>query len=92
VSWPPWGRPLEGSGTFSSDANNEAVLVGSDGQTYTAAFDEIAGCTNFNAGEFTVTSGSSSTGCVTFQVPQNGKVASVQWGGGLGGTPATWTP
>jgi len=80
------------SGTFSDDANNDAVIVGSDGQSYTADFDDIAGCTNFNGGDFTVTPGASSTGCVTFQVPQNVKVASVEWGGEFGGTPATWTP
>lgn len=80
------------SGTFSDDANNDAVIVGSDGQSYTADFDDIAGCTNFNDGDFAVTPGDSSTGCVTFQLPQNVKVASVQWGGELGGTPASWNP
>ena len=80
------------SGSFSGDANNDANLVGSDGQTYTADFSSIAGCTNFNDGEYNVTTGTSSTGCVTFQVPQNVKVTSVQWGGEFGATPATWTP
>lgn len=80
------------SGTFNNDANSDTVIVGSDGQSYTPDFDSIAGCTNFNHGEFTVTPGVSSTGCVTFQVPQSVQVASVQWGGGFGGNPATWTP
>lgn len=68
------------SGTFNDDANNDAVVVGSDNQSYTADFDDIAGCTNFKDGDFTVTPGTSTTGCVVFQVPQNVQVASVQWG------------
>jgi hypothetical protein len=39
------------SGTLSDDANNDATLVGSNGQTHTADFGSIAGYTNFNSGE-----------------------------------------
>lgn len=42
------------SGTFSDDANSDAALIGSRGQTYTADFDNIAGHTNFNSAEHNV--------------------------------------
>ena len=42
------------SGTLSDDANNDATLIGSNGQTYSADFDSIAGYTNFNNGEYNV--------------------------------------
>jgi len=80
------------SGTFNDDANSDATLIGSDGQSYTADFGDIEGCTNFNAGEFTVSPGTHSVGCVVFQVPASARVKSVQWNSNLfGGTPATWT-
>jgi hypothetical protein len=80
------------SGTFSDDANNDAALIGSNGQTYTADFDSIAGYTNFNHGEYNLSPGQTSIGAVTFQVPDGVKVASVQWSGsgGFGGAPAIW--
>lgn len=65
--------------------------MGSDGQTYQPDFSDIAGCTNFNAGSYTVPPGRNSIGCVVFQVPNGVHVASVQWGGQFGGNPATWT-
>lgn len=80
------------SGTFDDDANSDAVAVGADGQTYQADFDDIAGCTNFNSGEFNVSPGQSSVGCVVFQVPNHVKVKSIQWGEMFSDSaPATWT-
>lgn len=79
------------SGSFNDDANSDATLVGSDGQSYTADFDDIAGCTNFNGGDFTVTPHQTSVGCVVFEVPDSVHVRSVQWNSSLEGTPATWT-
>jgi hypothetical protein len=78
------------SGTFSSDVNIDASLIGSDSQTYTADFSDIAGCTNFNSGTYSVTAGTTSVGCAVFQVPTSIKVAHIQWGGGYGSTPAVW--
>ncbi|MGH3180540.1 MAG: hypothetical protein ACRDOH_17750 [Streptosporangiaceae bacterium] len=80
------------SGTFSDDANNDATLIGSNGQTYTADFDSIAGYTNFNNGEYNVSAGESSVGAVTFQVPLAVTVSKIEWSanGGLGGAPAEW--
>jgi hypothetical protein len=79
------------SGTFSSDANNDAVIVGADGQTYQPDFNDTTAGTNFNSGEYTVTPGSRTVGVVNFQLPQSVRVESVQWGGQFGGQPATWT-
>jgi hypothetical protein len=80
------------NGTVSDDANNDATLIGSNGQTYTADFDSIAGYTNFNHGEYSVSAGESSVGAVTFQVPGAVTVSKVEWSanGGLGGAPAEW--
>lgn len=81
------------SGTFSDDANSDATLVGSNGQSYTADFSSIAGVTNFNNGEYNLTPGVRSVGAVTFQVPTGVSVSAIQWSGsgGFGGAPATWT-
>lgn len=81
-----------GSSTVNDDANNDVSVVGSDNQTYTAAFDGIAGCTNFNNGEYTLAAGQTTTGCVTFQLPAAVTVAMVEFalGGGFGGTTAEW--
>ncbi len=80
------------SGNFSDDANNDATLIGSNGQTYSADFNSIAGYTNFNSGEYNVSAGEKSVGAVTFQVPLAVKVAKIEWSanGGLGGAPAEW--
>jgi hypothetical protein len=80
------------SGTFSDDANNDATLIGSNGQTYTADLDSIASYTNFNFGEYTVSAGEISVGAVTFQVPLAVNVAKIEWSAndGLGGAPAEW--
>ena len=80
------------SGTVSDDANNDATLIGSNGQSYQADFDAIAGVTNFSSGQFNLSPGTRSVGAVVFQVPDHVKVAQIQWSatGGFGGTPAMW--
>jgi hypothetical protein len=80
------------SGTFSDDANNNATLVGSNGQTYTADFSSIAGYTDFNDGQYTVSAGEKSVGAVTFQVPLAVNVSKIEWSAnsGFGGAPAEW--
>ena len=71
----------------NEDANNDAALVGSNGQTYTADFSNIAGYTNFSNGAINVAQGDTTTGAVTFQVPTSVKVSKVQWtDGGFGST------
>ncbi|MFI5035329.1 MAG: DUF4352 domain-containing protein [Acidimicrobiales bacterium] len=76
-----------GSNQITDDANLNATLVGSNGQTYSADFDSIAGCTNFNSGQYQLNPGQSATGCVVFQVPKAVSITDVEWSpdGGLGG-------
>jgi hypothetical protein len=61
------------------DANNNAVIIGSNGQNYAADFGGIAGYTNFDHGAIHVSKGETVTGSVTFQLPTNVKVSTVQW-------------
>jgi hypothetical protein len=55
------------------------VIVGGDGQTYSADFDAIAGYTNFDHGAIHVGQGETVTGSVTFQLPAGVPVSRVQW-------------
>jgi hypothetical protein len=70
------------------DANNDAALVGSNGKTYTCVFTDLAGYANFNSGEIQVAQGATTTGAVSFQVPDGVKVTDVRWspGDGFGAT------
>ena len=66
-------------GTFSGDANIDAVLIGSNQQTYLPSPYPLAGCTNFDSGTFTVNPQQTLVGCVAFQVPTGVSVASIKW-------------
>jgi Protein of unknown function (DUF2510)/Domain of unknown function (DUF4352) len=80
-----------GSGVVQSDANEDVTVVGSDGQTYTSAFDDIAGCTNFNEGAYALGPGESATGCVVFEVPTGVRVTQViDQPGIMGGSAGDW--
>jgi len=74
------------------DANNDATVVGSDGQAYKAVFDGIAGYTNFEVGVIDAAQGGTVVGAVTFELPQYITVAQVRWtaGGGFGST-VSWS-
>jgi hypothetical protein len=61
------------------DANNDAVVIGGNGQNYSADFDGIAGYTNFTQGAIHVSQGETVTGSVTFQLPNGVTVSTVQW-------------
>jgi hypothetical protein len=63
----------------NEDAKNDAVLVGGNGQNYSADFIGIAGYTNFDSGTIHVAQGDTVTGSVTFQVPVGITVSKVQW-------------
>ena len=63
----------------NEDANNDAVVIGGNGQTYTADFAGIAGYTNFDHGTIQVSQGETVTGSVTFQVPNGVTVSTVKW-------------
>lgn len=79
------------TGFSSDDANSDAVLIGSNGQVYSADFDNLSAGTNFNDGEFSVNAGQSVNGWVAFQMPNGVSVKSVQWSPDFGNQPATWS-
>ncbi len=79
-----------GSQPIQDDANSDAALIGSDGQDYTADFDDVSECTNFNDGEFSIEPGESTTGCVVFVLPAGVNPAKVQWTPDLGGNFGQW--
>jgi hypothetical protein len=83
---------LGAAGYSHDDANNDAAIMGSNGQTYTSDFSTLSAGTNFNAGNFSVSAGQRTTGWVTFQLPKGVSVASVQWQADVfnGSPPATW--
>ena len=68
-----------GTAAFSDDANSDITIIGSDNQTYTADFDSVSECTNFNDGQYTLAPGQSSTGCVVFQLPNAVTTAKVEF-------------
>jgi len=73
------------------DADNDAALVGSNGRTYTCDFNDIAGYGDFNDGEIQAAQGGTTTGAVSFQVPDGVQVTGVQWSPGNGfGTTVQW--
>jgi hypothetical protein len=66
-----------GPGIVTSDVDSDTTLVGSDGQVYTASFDPVQGCTNFNYGAFTLFTGESESGCVAFAVPDGVSISRI---------------
>lgn len=78
------------TGYSTDDANSDAVIIGDDGQSYTADFSSISEGTNFSNGDFGVRANQTQVGWVTFQVPQGVRVSSVQWQVGIDQQPAEW--
>ena len=80
-------KALSGS-PRDENADADAVVIGSNGQTYTFDIRRIAGYTNFSQGMIHVAQHETTTGAVTFQLPDGIKVMKVQWtaGRGLGST------
>lgn len=68
-----------GHQSTSDAADNNASLIGSDNQTYPTDLSTVAGCTDFNSGQYQLTPGQSSTGCVVFQVPTAVYVKKIEW-------------
>ena len=66
--------------SYQNNANNETTIVLSTGKTRDADYNPIAGCGNFDNGQIKLASGASSTGCVTFQVPNGQKVTKILYG------------
>ena len=61
------------------DANNDAVLTGTDGQDYQADLTSLAGYANFDHGVIRLSPGQTATGAVAFQLPDGVTAAQVQW-------------
>lgn len=76
-------KALSGS-PRDENANTDAAAIGSNGQTYTFSLRIIAGYTNFSEGVIHVAQRKTTTGVVTFQVPDGIKVMKVQWTAGRG--------
>jgi hypothetical protein len=73
------------------DADDDAALTGSNGQSYSATFAAISGYTNFDNGVLHVAQGQTVTGAVTFELPDAVKVQNVQWTTSAGfGSTAQW--
>jgi hypothetical protein len=81
-----------GSETIDDDANLDVSVVGTDSQGYTADFDSVSECTNFDSGEFTLTPGQSEIGCVVFQLPTDVNVETIGFNDSAPGGIASWTP
>lgn len=81
-----------GSATYSDDANNDTSVIGSDNQSYTADFDSVSECTNFNDGDIRLAAGESISGCVVFQLPTGINAVKVQYtpDSGFSGSTGEW--
>lgn len=82
-------RGIKGT-TSNNDANSDATIVGSDDQTYSPVFDQVAGYTNFNSGDFTLTPGEKESGAVVFELPDTVDGIRVQWQEFLSDAVGTW--
>jgi hypothetical protein len=69
-----------GSGSYQDDANSDATLIGSDGQSYSPDFDDVAECTNFSSGSYQLGPGESANGCVVFVLPDGVSPTKFQYG------------
>jgi hypothetical protein len=82
----------EASTPFTDDMDFDTTLIGSNSQTYTAAFNGISNCTNFDNGTVDLTKGSTAVGCVVFDLPTGVSSAQVDFKpeGDFGGSPVQW--
>lgn len=65
------------TGNLRGNANSEVNVIGSDGQSYTPSFEQLIDCSNFSYGSYQLTSGTETTGCVGFNVPNGVTVTKV---------------
>jgi hypothetical protein len=63
----------------SGDANNNTSVVGSNEQVYSADFDPLSECTDFNSGQYNLSPGEPEIGCVAVQIPTGVSVAKVKY-------------
>lgn len=66
---------------IQDDANSATTVTGSDGQTYSANFGVVSQCASFeeDIGFIDLKPGSSTTGCVVFQLPTSVSVQSISF-------------
>jgi hypothetical protein len=81
------------SGTVNDDANNDATIIGSNGQVYQEYIGSLSEGTNFDGGDFNLTPGTSLKGLVAFELPNGVSVSTVHWtaDSGFDSTPGVWT-
>jgi hypothetical protein len=72
-------KAISSGGPQQENAEDAAVLVGSNGQTYLPDVIPIVGYTDFALGYIHAAQGAPTTGAVAFQVPAGVKVSKVQW-------------
>jgi hypothetical protein len=65
--------------TIEGNANYSTSIIGSDGQTYSADYGAVSGCTNFESGDFPLPPGDSAMGCVVFELPTSVSVQSIEF-------------
>ncbi|MGO9457072.1 MAG: DUF4352 domain-containing protein [Acidimicrobiales bacterium] len=81
----------KGTSVYTNDANNDASVIGSNDQQYTASFYTLSGCTNFDYGLVNLQPGAQLTGCVSFAIPNGVGVSRVQWASTSGfGSTVVW--
>jgi hypothetical protein len=68
----------------AGNARRDAVVVASNGHTYTPVTSPIAGYAGFRDGRVKVARHGSATGAVTFQLPAGVTVSTVKWAAGSG--------
>lgn len=68
-----------GSAALTGDADNDASIIGSDGQTYTASFFPVTGCTNFDSGQYQLGPNEATTGCTSYQIPPGVTPAKIRY-------------
>jgi hypothetical protein len=72
--------------SVEDDANNDAVIIGVNHQTYGWSFATVPGCTNFNDGDYNLSPHGVAVGYVSFSLPKSVLVGMVDFGFG----PAQW--
>lgn len=68
-----------GAAAVTGDVDNDASVIGSDGQTYRASFFPVTGCTNFNSGQYQLAPSEAAAGCATYQLPPGVSAAKVKY-------------
>lgn len=83
----------EGTNTLTGDVNNNVTVIRSDNQSATVGFTTSSVCTNFTSGMYTISPGSSATGCVFFRIPDGMTASKIQYNSnaGFGGQTGEWT-